>query len=164
MTCAEFLDRYTEFRDGLITAPRETRRFARHMAQCPTCRRHDAALRRGVLALQDTLTVHPSSDFRRRLDQRLERELAGGRAPTLPARARIAAAMFIAVALTLLALEGAHRSQVAQAPPLPAVPFPKPVVQAGYPFVSFQDPRTSVMSSNANPYGTALVQPAAAGR
>src|SRR5207244_7298212 len=52
MTCAEFLDRYTDFRDGLITAPRELRRFERHLACCPACRRYDTAVRRGVRALQ----------------------------------------------------------------------------------------------------------------
>src|SRR2546426_5959828 len=52
MTCPEFLDRYTDFRDGLITAPRELRRFGRHLVQCASCRRYDAAVRRGVLALQ----------------------------------------------------------------------------------------------------------------
>ena len=45
MTCAEFLDRYTDFRDGLITAPRELRRFERHLVQCASCRRYDTAVR-----------------------------------------------------------------------------------------------------------------------
>src|SRR6184192_3344542 len=109
MTCAEFLERYTDFRDGLITAPRELRRFTRHLAQCPACRRYDAALRRGVLALQ---AAQP----------------------------------------------------VAQAPALPRVPFPRPVVQAGVPFISFQDPRASVFAGNPVPDGSALVEPASAGR
>src|SRR3989442_10502359 len=74
MTCAEFLERYTDFRDGLITAPRELRRFGRHLARCAGCRRYDAAVRRGVLALQAVETIEPSRDFRRRLDARLERE------------------------------------------------------------------------------------------
>lgn len=163
MTCAELLDRYTDFRDGLVTAPREVRRFERHLAQCPACRRYDAALRRGVLALQAADTVTPSLGFRRRLESRLQREglLAG---PTLPARAGIAAALFIAVAIALLAIEGVRRPEVAQAPTLPPVPFPKPVAHAGVPFVSFQDPRASVVISNPNPYGTALVEPATAGR
>ena len=163
MTCAELLDRYTDFRDGLVTALREVRRFERHLAQCPACRRYDAALRRGVLALQAADTVTPSLGFRRRLESRLQREglLAG---PTLPARAGIAAALFIAVAIALLALEAVRRPEVAQAPTLPPVPFPKPVAHAGVPFVSFQDPRASVVISNPNPYGTALVEPATAGR
>lgn len=162
MTCADFLDRYTDFRDGLITAPRELRRFERHLAQCAACRRYDTAVRRGVLALQAAATIEPSRDFRRRLDARLDRERRAAR--EVPARAGIAAALFVAAALALLALEGVHRPPVARAPVLPPVPFPKPVAHAGVPFVSFQDPRASVVTGNPSPYGTALVEPASAGR
>ena len=42
--------------------------------------------------------------------------------------------------------------------------FPKPVARAGIPFVSFQDPRATVVRGNASPYGSALVEPASAGR
>ena len=38
---------------------------------------------------------------------------------------------------------------------------PKPVVRAGLPFVSFADPRASIVSGNPYPYGTARVQPPA---
>ena len=163
MTCAEFLHHYTDFRDGLITAPRDVRRFARHLAQCPACQRYDAAVRRGVRALQAADPLHPSADFRSRLEGRLRREgLVAG--PVLPARAGVAAALLVAVAIALVALEGVRRHDVAGAPTLPPVPFPKPVAQAGVPFVSFQDPRASVVYGNTNPYGTALVQPVAAGR
>jgi anti-sigma factor RsiW len=162
MTCPEFLDRYTDFRDGLITAPRELRRVQRHLAQCAACRRYDAAVRRGVLALQAADPIEPSSKFRHRLEARLERERSAAR--EVPARAGFAAALFVAAALALVALEGVRHTQVAHAPTLPPVPFPKPVVQAGVPFVSFQDPRASVVTGNPNPYGTALVEPASAGR
>jgi len=70
----------------------------------------------------------------------------------------------IAWAIALIAFEGVRMHDVARAPSLPPVPFPKPVAQAGVPFVSFQDPRASVVFGNPNPYGTALVQPVAAGR
>src|SRR6266550_7408442 len=114
MTCPEFLERYTDFRDGLITAPREVRRFTRHLAQCPSCRRHDGAVRRGVLALQAADTVTPSADFRYRLERRLRREgLVAG--PVLPARAGVAAALFIAVAIALIAFEGARHHEIARA-------------------------------------------------
>src|SRR6266567_330715 len=135
MTCAEFLERYTDFRDGLITAPRELRRFTRHLALCPACRR--------------------------RLDARLARERRRGQGP---ARAGIAAALLVAAALAMVALEGVRRPPIAQAPALPRVPFPRPVVQAGVPFVSFQDPRASVFAGNPAPDGSALVEPASAGR
>jgi hypothetical protein len=158
MICQEFLDRYTEFRDGLVAAPRELRRFQRHLVQCASCRRYDAALRRGVEALQTIETIEPSSDFRRRLDARLARERAG--AAAVPARAGLVAAMLVLVALSLLVVEAGRRPQMAQAPALPAAAFPKPVANPGLPFVSFQDPRASVVDGNPYPYGTALVQPA----
>jgi anti-sigma factor RsiW len=158
MICTEFLDRYTEFRDGLITAPRELRRFQRHLAQCPACRRYDAALHRGVAALQGMQTIEPSADFRRRLDARLALERI--RDAAVPARAGLVAAMLVLVALSLLVLEVGRRPQLAQVPALPPAAFPKPVANPGLPFVSFQDPRASVVDGNPYPYGTALVQPA----
>src|SRR5205809_5539437 len=86
MTCAEFLEQYTDFRDGLITAPRELRRFERHLVRCAGCGRYDAAVRRSVLALQAAGTIEPSRDFRRRLDARLERERRAAREVPAPRR------------------------------------------------------------------------------
>ncbi len=162
MTCAEFLERYTDFRDGLITAPRELRRFERHLARCAGCRRYDTAVRRGVLALQAVETIEPSRDFRRRLDARLERERRATR--EVQASAGVAAALVIAAALAMLALEGVRRPDVARAPVLPPVPFPNPVVQGGVPFVSFQDPRAGVFAGSRAADGAVLVEPASAGR
>jgi anti-sigma factor RsiW len=167
MTCTEFLEHYTDYRDGLITAPRETRRFKRHLTQCPSCRRYDEALRNGVQVLRGSEVIYPSADFRRRLDERLRKEGLIAGPPTLvatPARAGLIAALFVGVALALVAFEGVQRYRGPERPELPPVPFPKPVAQAGVPFVSFQDPRASVVLSNPNPYGTALVEPIAAGR
>ncbi len=165
MTCREFVARYSDYRDGLITAPREARRFARHLASCAACQRYDAALRRGVGSLQ-AAEQEFDSVFRARLERRLasERARAG---PALPARPAFAAALLVAVAIGLVAWEGAqHRATVASAPTLPPVPFPKPVAQAGLPFVSFQDPRTSVVSGSPYPYAAnvepALVKPVSA--
>lgn len=162
MTCSEFLERYTDFRDGLITAPREVRRFERHLARCADCQRYDTAVRRGVLALQAVESIEPSRDFRRRLDARLARERSA--AGEVPARAGVAAALFVAAALTMLALEGVRRPEQARAPILPPVPFPHPVVQGGVPLVSFQDPRAGVFAGGPASDGSELVEPASAGR
>lgn len=161
MTCREFVARYSDFRDGLITAPREARRYARHLASCAACQRYDATLRRGVGSLQ-TAGGEPDSDFRHRLDRRLDSERAKAGRPRLPARPALAAALLVVVAIGLVAWEGAHHraAQVVNAPTLPPVPFPKPVARAGLPFVSFQDPRSGAVSGNPNPYGTAYVEPA----
>ena len=162
MTCTEFRDRYTEFRDGLISAPREVRRFQRHLSRCAECRRYHTSLQRGVLALQGAETIEPSTDFRRRLDARLRREGLRLADPPLRTPARIAAALFIVAALALLAGEGMRPVRHTAVAALPPVPFPKPVARAGVPFVTFQDPRASVVAGNPNPYGSALVQPASA--
>ena len=162
MTCTEFLQRYTDVRDGLVTAPRDVRRFERHLAQCAACRRYDTAVRRGVIALQAAGTIEPSREFRRRLDARLARERRA--LSTVPARAGIAAALCVAAALALVALEGVRRPPVAHAPVLPPVPFPKPVLQAGVPVVSFQDPRAGVFAASPAPDSPTLIEPASAGR
>jgi hypothetical protein len=49
---------------------------------------------------------------------------------------------------------------------LPPVPFLKPVVHTGVPFVSFQDPRASVFAGDPDPApdGSTPVEPASAGR
>ena len=165
MRCAEFLERYTDFRDGLLTEPCELRRFERHLARCPACQRYDSALRRGVLALQAAAPIEPSPDFRRRLEARLQQERRGGpRVPAPAGVAAVAAALFVVAALALLALEGVRRTEIARTPALPPVPFPHPVVQAGVPFVSFQDPRAGVFAAGQAPDGSELIEPASAGR
>jgi hypothetical protein len=166
MTCSEFRDRYSDFRDGLMTAPREQRRCERHLALCAECRAYDTRVRRGVLALQASGEIAVSPEFRRRLDSRLRRERLSAALVAGPVRTAggLAAALFVAAALLLLASEGGHRASVAEARPLPPVAFPKPVARAGIPFVSFQDPRAAVVRGNASPYGSALVEPASASR
>ena len=164
MTCKEFVARYSDYRDGLITAPREARRFARHVATCVSCRRYDDALRQGIGSLQANVSG-PDGGFRHRLERRLAAERARAGRPALPARPALAAALLVAAAIGLLVWESTQaRTPIASATTLPPVPFPKPVAQAGLPFVSFQDPRSSVVISNPNPYGTALVEPATARR
>jgi len=165
MTCTEFLARYTDYRDGLISAPREARRFARHIATCSVCRCYHTALQDGVNALQTSRYEESDPAFRQRLARRLATERAQASRPAIPSRPAVAAALLVAAAIGLLAWESARRHpSVASVPPLPPVPFPKPVAQASPPFVSFQDPRTGVISGNPYPYGTAFVEPASARR
>src|SRR5439155_1235121 len=120
MTCAEFLDRYTDFRDGLITAPREVRRFQRHLAWCPACRRYDTTVRRSVLALRAVETIERSPDFGRRLDARLAEERRA--LVAVPSSAGIEPARFVARGVALVARGGARRPEVARAPVPPASP------------------------------------------
>jgi len=148
MLCTEFLERHSDFRDGLVTSSRDLRRFARHMAHCPMCRHYDATIRQAVLALHTTSSITPSADFRQRLDARIAVERR--RVPRPPAQAGVSATLLIIAALTLFVVEVVHRPRIARAPVLPPVAFPKPVASASLPLVSFQDPRTIIFV--ANPY------------
>jgi hypothetical protein len=158
MLCTEFLERHSEFRDGLITAPRELRRFTRHIAQCAGCRRYDTTVTHAVQVLHTAPPISLSPDFRRRLQARLE--LERDHVPLPPARSGVSAALLVLAGVALFVFEVGQRPRVETAQLLPAAAFPKPVASAGLPFVSFQDPRASVVSGNPYPYGTALVQPA----
>ena len=162
MLCKEFLERHSDFRDGVITSSRDQRRFARHLAHCAACRRYDATIRQAVQALHSASPIAPSPNFRQRLDARIAVERR--RVPRPPARAGVSATMLVLAALALFFFELAQRPGIARAPLLPPVAFPKPVVSAGLPFVSFQDPRARVVSGNPYPYGTTLFTPASASR
>lgn len=158
MLCKEFLERHSEFRDGLITSPRDLRRFMRHLAHCASCGRYDATVRQAVQVLHSASPITPSADFRQRLDARLAIERR--RVPRAPARSGFSTALLVLAALALFFFEVSHRPRIEKAPLLPPAAFPKPVASAALPFVSFQDPRASVVNGNPYPYGTALVQPA----
>ena len=159
MLCREFLERHSEYRDGLITSPRDLRRFTRHIAHCLSCRRYDATVRQAVQVLHSASPITPSADFRQRLDARLAIERR--RVPRPPARSGFSTAMLVLAALAMFFFEVSRRPHIEKAPLLPAAAFPKPVASAALPFVSFQDPRASVVNGNPYPYGTALVEPPA---
>lgn len=142
MLCSEFLERHSDFRDGLVTSPRDLRRFSKHLAHCATCRRYDATIRQAVQALHATVPIAPSADFRQRLDARLAVERR--RVPRPPVLASVSATLLVITAVALFVLEVAQRPRVARAPLLPPVANPTPVASAGLPFVSFQDPRAII--------------------
>ena len=142
MLCSEFLERHSEFRDGLITSARDLRRFSKHLALCATCRRYDATIRQAVQALHSAVPIAPSAEFRQRLDARLAVERR--RVPRPPAQAGVSATLLVAMAVALFVFEVAQRPRIARAPLLPPVANPTPVAGAGLPFVSFQDPRAII--------------------
>lgn len=159
MLCHEFLERHSEFRDGLIASTPDLRRFTQHMAHCVSCRRYDATVRQAVQVLHSASPITLSADFRQRLDARLAIERR--RVPRPPARSGFSTALLVLAALTLFCFEVWRQPRIEKVPRLQAAAFPKPVASAALPYVSFQDPRASVVRGNPYPYGTALVQPPA---
>lgn len=74
--CAEFLDSYSDFRDGRLTADRVDR-FEAHLRVCGSCARYDRVVGGGVQVFRTLPSLTPSPDFERRLLNRLYTVEAG---------------------------------------------------------------------------------------
>ena len=124
MTCAEFLDSYADYRDGLADDVGVERAVEAHLGECLRCRRLAQTLTRGLALLHHTVEdVEPSARFRDRLAGRLRAEVAIGD-PLVPTHAGLAAALLVATALGLLVVEGVVRGPRRAGPPTAAVPAP----------------------------------------
>lgn len=91
MKCSEFLDSYTDFRDGAL-APAKGDALRAHMTECVPCRRYDRVVTRGINLLQALPETPPDPDFRARLrhsiytleEERRRRRLLGSAAHAIP--------------------------------------------------------------------------------
>lgn len=70
MQCNSFVERYTDFRDGLLSPEQETE-FEEHLEACPACRRYDRVIHGGIDLLCELPTPEASEDFMPRLQHRL---------------------------------------------------------------------------------------------
>jgi len=70
MDCREFCDQHLAFVDDTL-AGIELVRMQRHLAECESCARHDAKIRRALLLFRNLAPIEPSPDFARRLESRL---------------------------------------------------------------------------------------------
>ena len=142
MDCTEFLELYSEYRDGLIADPVVERRLSQHLHMCRRCQRYDARLARAVTVLRSFSDIEPSQRFRRSLRGRLTQGQAEVE-PVMPGSAGLMVGLMVATAVALLFWSGTDRSPVATVaveevqparPPLPAA-----IAHPGMPFVSFAD-------------------------
>ena len=109
MTCSDYLDHLSDFRDGTLTDRRAQRRLHQHLRHCSRCRRHCEVLDEGLDALRELAAVNPSPTFRVGLRERLSAEVSLGD-PLRPTNAGLAAAFLLAAAVGLFVYEGvAHR-------------------------------------------------------
>ena len=84
MRCTEFLELYSEYRDGLIASSALERSMLRHVATCQTCMRYNARVSRGVTAMRAFSDLEPTAGFRGELDGRLARAAMVEEEPVLP--------------------------------------------------------------------------------
>ena len=133
MVCKDFLDRYTEYRDGLLSAD-ESARFDQHLEDCESCRRYESVLARGLTLWRALPTAATSPDFMPRLQHRLYHlDDAGKFSP----RQHLGSAALIAVAsvglLAVTWLPFATRMSVEVELPPVAVEAPITTVAEGQP-------------------------------
>jgi len=146
MQCHEFLELYSEYRDGLVTGSSLECRMLRHLATCQTCMRYDARVSRGVTAMRAFSDLELTAGFQGELDGRLARAALAEEEPVMPGSAGLMVGLMVATALALVIWGGWGQTGVAPSqsltaervsptqPPLPAVfANPRP------PFVSFAD-------------------------
>lgn len=70
MSCEQFIERYTDFRDGLLD-PDALAEVETHLAACESCCRYDRVMRRGLELLAGIPAPESSDDFMPRLRHRL---------------------------------------------------------------------------------------------
>jgi anti-sigma factor RsiW len=70
MDCREFCDQHLAFVDDTL-AGIELVRMQRHLAECESCAKHDAKIRRALLLFRNLPSIEPSADFSQRLEARL---------------------------------------------------------------------------------------------
>jgi len=73
MDCREFCDKHVAFVDDTL-AGIELVRMQRHIAECESCAKHDAKVRRALLIFRNLPLIEPSAGFSQRLEARLRRE------------------------------------------------------------------------------------------
>jgi len=146
MTCSEFLETYSDFRDGLIDDPGLARRLADHLAVCPRCMQYDARVARAATLLRSFSDIEPSPRFRRELARRLNRSHLTLEEPVRPAPAGIMVGLMVATAIALVVwttgdhpVESAPAVETAAASASPSPPPPAVVALPSPPFVSFTE-------------------------
>jgi Putative zinc-finger len=160
MRCTEFLQRYSDLRDGVMLEREVAVELERHLRSCPRCARYDYAVTRGVGVLRLLSEIDPSPGFHRGLRSRLALA-ARGVPQTAPMRtpAAVAAAALLAVAGALLLYEGmSARHERALADNERAVPLV--IVHPGVPFVSFTSPEVTEQPVMAVPASAPVVDTA----
>lgn len=129
MNCSEFLELYSDYRDGRLEDPAVARAVRTHLSECDACMRYDAAICRGVMALRAAQELEPS----RTISYASLGQWPDTAVQSSPTPARFAAALMVAAALALLLwpeaedpVASAPVARVEPPPPPPTVTLPKP--------------------------------------
>lgn len=147
MLCREFLERFSDYRDGLLSC--EVRKaFEEHSASCCACGRYSAVVERGTQVLRNDDGVRVAGDFRARLqhsiysleEDRRRRSVpkSGTGAMAIAAIAAVAAVLLVSPELPVASRGVELAPIVARAPvstgwdaTIPVSPSASPVAESG---------------------------------
>jgi hypothetical protein len=101
MDCRAFQKQHVAFIDDTLSAV-DMIEMHRHVAECPSCARHDTTERRALLLFRNLPRLQPSATFRSRLDDRLREAKLAGRPITASS-----SHMPVAIAATIAIVAGA---------------------------------------------------------
>lgn len=100
MDCREFQDNHFAFIDDTLSGI-ELVEMQRHIAECETCAKHDAKIRRSLLLFRNLPRIEPSAEFSERLNDRLRALRESETASAFHHSGKFAAAVVIASVLML---------------------------------------------------------------
>ncbi len=137
MHCTEFLEHYSDYRDGLVEDQDVLRRMSMHLLSCPRCMRYDARVARGVTVLRTLSDIEPSPAFRRELADRLAGPAYDTDEPITPAPAGLMVALMLITAAALFLWHGSTAAPKTEVVEQASPPLPMVIVSPGVPFVGF---------------------------
>ena len=132
MNCSEFLELYSDYRDGRLEDASVARSVQEHLRDCDACKRNEAIICRGVMTLRSTDELEP----RKSIAFRGLHVLPDSADPIFPTPTKFAGALMIAAALALLLWPQAEapvdsapiaRAEPAPPPPVAVLPQPQPL-------------------------------------
>ena len=100
MDCREFKENHCAFIDDMLSGI-ELVGMQRHIAECETCAKHDATVRRSLLLFRNLPRIEPSSDFSERLNVRLREMKAAEAVPGFHHSKKFAMGVAVASAIML---------------------------------------------------------------
>jgi hypothetical protein len=100
MDCREFKENHCAFIDDMLCGI-ELVGMQRHIAECETCAKHDATVRRSLLLFRNLPGIEPSSDFSERLNARLRELKAAEAVPGFHHSKKFAMGVAVASAIML---------------------------------------------------------------
>ncbi len=127
ISCASFLERYSDYRDGYLEGEAVRARFDAHLANCDRCRTYHVRIARGVLVLQNSGEIEPSPSLRHQLRDRIQVG-RGQRYPLAPAYAGAMLGLVLLVGAGVILFDSDQPPPVAASADsvefLPVVPAP----------------------------------------